>query len=119
MSVETEGRHAGEFLLSENNRTISRKNVTIASGENVVAGQVLGKITATGKYAAYDNGAGDGTQAAAGIALDNYDASSADVEGVAIVRDAEVIKEALTYLTSADESAAITDLEALGISVRD
>jgi hypothetical protein len=117
MTTFTEGKHAGEFLISEANGTRSRLNVTIASGEDLVAGQVVGKITSGGKYAAYDNGAGDGTEVAAGILLDNVDATDGDVEAVVIVRDAEVNGECLTYLTGADETAGEADLLALGIVV--
>lgn len=43
MTVFVEGRHAGEHLVSEIG--ISREVVTIALGQNLPAGQVLGKIT--------------------------------------------------------------------------
>lgn len=42
MTVFVEGRHAGEHLISEIGT--SREVVTIAAGENLPAGQVLGKI---------------------------------------------------------------------------
>lgn len=45
MSSKTEGRHAGEFLISEANGNVSRENITLLSGQNVGAGRVLGKIT--------------------------------------------------------------------------
>lgn len=117
----TEGRHAGEFILSEANGNRSRDNVIIVSGENLVAGTVLGKITASGKYAAYDNEAGTGIQTAAGILMEATDASGGDVVAAAIVRDAEVIADALTYAvgnSGGDETAAIADLKSLGIIVR-
>jgi hypothetical protein len=45
MAVLTEGRHAGEFLVSEGPGWISREAITAAVGQNLVAGQVLGKRT--------------------------------------------------------------------------
>jgi hypothetical protein len=45
MSTLTEGRHAGEFIVSEGPGCISRDAITVAVGEALVAGQVLGKIT--------------------------------------------------------------------------
>ena len=52
----------------------------VASGEGVLAeGTILGKVTASGKYAAYDNAASDGTQTAVGILSETVDATSADV----------------------------------------
>ena len=45
MTVLTEGRHAGEFIISEGEEWLSREAVTIDVGENLAAGSVLGKIT--------------------------------------------------------------------------
>jgi hypothetical protein len=41
----TETTHAGGFLLSEANRNRSRSNGTLASGQDLTAGAVLGQIT--------------------------------------------------------------------------
>ena len=118
MTALTEGRHAGEFILSEANGQRSREAVTIDTGQNLQAGAVLGKLTSGGNYAQYDDGASDGTQAAAAILLADCDATDADVEAAVIIRDAEVMGPMLGYLTGADEAAAIVDLAALGIIVR-
>ena len=62
MTVLIEGRHPGEFLMTEANGQRSRENITIASGGGIIApGTVLGKITATGKYLASAVGATDGS----------------------------------------------------------
>lgn len=45
MTTLTEGQHAGEFLVSEDEGTLSRDTVTVLSGQNLVAGAVIGKIT--------------------------------------------------------------------------
>jgi hypothetical protein len=45
MATLTEGKHAGEFLVSEGPGWISREANTAAVGQNLVAGQVLGKRT--------------------------------------------------------------------------
>lgn len=53
--------------------------VTIASGEGECEkGQVLGIVTATGKYAKYDDLAADGTEVAVAILADKVDATSSD-----------------------------------------
>ena len=62
-----EGRYAGEFVVSEGNGRISRETITVLSGENLEAGAVLGKVTASGKYKALDPAATDGSEVAAGI----------------------------------------------------
>ena len=46
MTVLTEGKHTGEHLVSEANKTRSREVVTLAEGQNLAAGTVLGKIAA-------------------------------------------------------------------------
>lgn len=123
MTVLTEGRHPGEFLMSEANRQRSRDNITVASGAGVIApGTVLGKVTASGKYLASAAGADDGSQTAVAVALYGCDATSADANIAAIVRDAEVNGAVLTYHADRDQpaekAAANAALAAVGIIVR-
>jgi len=57
-----------EFLVSEANGSISREQVTIAvAAPAMVAGTVLGRITASGQWTVYNDGAADGTEVARGI----------------------------------------------------
>lgn len=44
MAIQTETLHAGEFVLSEGNGSISRETVTFIAGGNLPAGQVVGVI---------------------------------------------------------------------------
>ena len=44
MTTLTEGQHAGEFIVSENEGHLSREIVTVASGQNLKAGTVYGRI---------------------------------------------------------------------------
>jgi hypothetical protein len=120
MTTKTESFHSGEFILSEGNGAISREEITVVSGQDLVAGQVVGKISVGGKYKDYDNGASDGSQTAAGILLDAVDASGGDKKGVIIESDAEVKGDALDWgsETGSDITAGIADLLARGIKVR-
>ena len=119
MATLTEGMYPAEFLVSEASGTRSRAVGTLASGNNLDAGTVVGVITASGKYADYDADAADGTETAAGVLLAPVDASSADADCVVIVRDAEVNADELTWTDQAnDETAGTADLAALGIIVR-
>ena len=121
MAVQTEGTYLNDWLKWEQENLYSREQVTIASGNTIVKGQVLGIVTASGEYAAFDQDAADGTENAAGIAIDDYDASAADVEGVAIVRDAIVVEANLTFpadIDVAEQAAAMAELKALGIVTR-
>lgn len=120
MITDTAAR-AGEFLLSEGNGTISREEVTIASGSNLVAGTVVGKVTADGKYVAYDDDNADGSETAAGILYAAVNATSADTKGVIIARHAEVITSKLVFAATndaGDKTAGKADLAALGIILR-
>jgi len=57
-----EGQHRAEFLVSEANGHRSRKTVTIATGQDLQAGHVLGQITASSITASADgSNTGNGT----------------------------------------------------------
>lgn len=103
-----------EVLFSEANGSLSREGITVASGAGILAaGTVVAKITATGKYVAYDNAGTDGSETAAGVLLQGVDATSADAEVVAAVRLCEVRLDAMQWaagLLQADIDAALVDL---------
>ena len=83
---------------------------TIAAGADLVAGTILGRVTATGKLKAYDPAATDGSETPVAVLLEDAAAASADVE--AVVGFAGVYVEA--NMTGLDASAKST-LEARGI----
>jgi len=123
MTVFTEGRHAGEFLLTEAKGNRSRENIVVANGAGILAaGTVLGKVTASGNYIASAIGASDGSEVAAAILLREVDATSADVPVAAFVRDCEVNGNILTWHADrdqqAEQDAANAELAAAGIIVR-
>lgn len=124
-NVKTEGRHNGEFLMSEAPGKRSRENGVLKSGQNLVAGTVVGVITAGGQLKGVDNDASDGSQTAVGIILNTVDASStgtnADTPVAYIARDAEVNVDCLTWPATEDGgdiTANKADLAALGIILR-
>lgn len=104
MTILNEPVRAGEFLIAEGNGSISREEVTIASGQNLKAGTVVGKVTASGKHIAYANGASDGSQTAVGILYSPVNAAAADAKGVLIVRHAEVEETLLTGIDTAGKA---------------
>ncbi len=121
MAIKNEGVHSGEGVFTLANGTRSLNEVTIVSGQNLGAMAVVGKVTASGKYAVYNNGAADGTETAAGVLLAAVDASAADKQGVIIDRDAEIRESALQFDSgqgAPDIAAGKVDLEALGIRIR-
>lgn len=123
MPTFNEAARIGDVLKREFDKLHNRETVTIASGQNLVLGTVVGKLTASGKYVAYDNDAADGSQTAAGVLLFKTDASAADTRGVILARGPAVVaKSALIFgagvTTQAEKDAAYVDLTALGIVVR-
>lgn len=122
MDTETMGARTLEFLLSEGNGNYSREAVTILSGQNLAAGTVLGKITASGKYKAATATGSDGGENAVAVLVAAVDASGGDLPGVAIVRAAEVKEDYLVFGATIDdgtkEAAAIAQLKAVGIIAR-
>ncbi len=121
MTTLTEGTHAGEFIVSEGNGYISRKAITVLSGENLVAGAVLGLVTASGKYVEHDPAGVDGSEDAIAILFDAVDATAGDVDGVAISRMAEVSGDEIVWITgisAGNKTDGITSLETVDIIVR-
>ena len=96
-------------------------NFTLADGAtDFVVNDAFTIVVAQDDFTALTLAATDGGQIAQGVAWDNYDASAADVKGVAIVRDAEVQDGELTWpagITAAQKTQATTELAALGIVI--
>lgn len=85
---------------------------TVASGLNLPAGQVLGKITASGLLAAYNDANSDGTQTAVGILAVACNASSTGTNSnteVAYYEGKEGVKMITASLTGLDANGR-TDL---------
>ncbi len=123
MATLTEGRHTAEFILTEASGLRSRDQIKVASGSGKLSpSQLLGKITASGKFAPHDPTASDGSEVAVAVLYSAVDASTADAEGVAVVRDCEVKGAELVYHadidTEAEKLAVHASLAANGIIVR-
>ncbi len=72
------------------------KQVTIVSGQNLVAGAGLGKITASGSHTLLDIAALDGSEVADMVLLEDVDATSADTVGIAAL-SGEFLESAMTF----------------------
>lgn len=116
MATLTEGKHDGEFIgelaLGPGYHI---DNVTVLSGQNLVAGAVVGIVTASGKVVAYDNaGTDDGRRTAAGILFAPVNASGGDAAGRVLRRGpAMVNKNDLTWAAGVDateQAAALAQL---------
>jgi len=122
MPVITEGLNPGDLLKYEAPNLYSRDQVTVAAGQNLVLGTVVGIETATAKVKQIDPAATDGTEVAAGVLATSVDASLIDREdGILIARHAVVADHTLTWpagITPLDKATAIAQLKAAGVLVR-
>lgn len=121
MPMMAEGKHPGGFLVWEAFRDYTRETITVASGR-LEPGTVLGRITASGKYAAHDPEAVDGTETAVAVIWGKADASDGDALAVAIVRGPAIVnRHDLVFAGSPSEGeigAAHAALLEVGILVR-
>ena len=123
MTMLTEGKHAGGFLVWEVLRDYTRETVTIASGvAKLEPGTVLGKITTGGKYTTLAPAATNGSQNAAGILWDKVDASTSDAPGVVVLRGPAIVnRHEIIWpdgATEAQITAATSALATIGIILR-
>ena len=122
MPVMTEGLNLGDLLKYEAPNLYSRDRVTVAAGQNLGLGTVVGIETATGKVKVIDPAATDGSEVAVGVLATSVDASLIDREdGILIARHAVVADHALTWpagLAPAAKATALAQLKAVGVLVR-
>lgn len=121
-AVNFENRRSGCYLGQCASLNIVNEEIIVASGEGILyPGTVLGKITASGKYAAHTPGAADGSQTAAAILFHKIDATDEDVTTVGTVRGPATINGTmLTFadgISAANKSAAEDALRAAGMAV--
>jgi hypothetical protein len=122
MPVQTESNSLGDWLKFEEDNLYSRDEVTVASGQNLATGTVVGVITSSGKVTQLAPAASNGSENAAGVLLNAVDASAADKPGVIIARHAICSDKGLIWpgsITGPQKTAAISQLKALGILVRE
>jgi hypothetical protein len=122
MPVEVESNYLGDWLKFEADNLYSRDESTVISGQNLTTGTVVGVITASAKVTKLAPAASDGSQNAAGVLLLDVDASAADKGGVIIARHAICSDKGLAWpagITAPQKAAAVAQLKALGILVRE
>ena len=110
-----------DFIVSEARGDRSFEKGALAVGQNLAAGAVLGRITASGAYTAFAPAATDGSQTAAGILYASTDATSAAKNVTVLVRQAEVNGKVLVWpagVTTAQKDAAQASLLAAGLLIR-
>lgn len=119
----TEPKNLGDLLKYEAPNLYSRDRVTVASGQTLALGTVVGVVTDTSKLKVLDPAATDGTEIARGVIANDVDAALADRDdGLLIARHALVARNALVWpsgISAELKAAAEAQLKAIGILVRD
>jgi hypothetical protein len=114
MVAVSDTKRTAEFLISEANGYRSREERTAAlGGTALVAGTLLGRLSAGGNYVPYVAGAATGAEIVSGILFQSGVGTALQT---IIVRDAEVNLAAITY--TGVEATVTAGLNALGIAVR-
>jgi hypothetical protein len=119
----TEDAGLGDFLKFEIDKNYCRETVTVASGQNLKRGTVVGIVTATGfaKIVSIDPEEEDGSDMAIGVILEDVYAMPATKKSVMIARGAIVADKALIFpagATDAQKKKISKDLESRGIVTR-
>ena len=122
MTTFSETNRIGDVLKFEAHQNFNREVVTMISGQDLVAGTVLGKITASGKYTLHNNAGGDGSEVAIAVLLFDCDASGGDTPAVILARGPAIVSnDDLVFksgISAPNRAAAITNLASLGIVAR-
>lgn len=123
MTTYTDGPRNGGYIASEANGTRSREVETLAMGQSLQPGTVLGRLTASGELVQLDPAAApaDGSEKAVAVLFAAVDAITAAQPAVITARDTEVVGHSLiwpTGITPEQKSTALAELELLGIVAR-
>ena len=122
MSAITASQNLGDLLKYEAPNLYSRDRVTVAAGQTLLLGAVVGIEAATTKVVQLDPAATDGSEIAVGVMAADVDAAASDrTDGILISRHAIVADHALIWpvgITPIQKAAAKLQLKALGILVR-
>lgn len=116
----TEGNNLGDLLKYEVSNLYSRDQITVAKGQNLKLGTVVGYDTKDGFIKALNPTATDGTQTAIGVIASDVNAKE-NSKGVIIARGAMLADHAVVWpanITEEQKAEAIKQLEARGIIVR-
>ena len=121
MAVINETSNLADLIkFEEESLFYSRNTETIASGQNLDLGTIVGRKTADGKIYALNPAATDGTQTAAGVLIEPINATLIDKTGLILARHAIVADKALVWpagITNPQKAAVATRLDARGILI--
>ncbi len=122
MPVLHEPMTLGDLLKYEAPNLYSRDEVVVASNQVLALGAVVGRVTATREIVALDPTASDGRETVAGVLIEAVTTSATERRrSVIVARHAILFGGVLVFpasLTSEQTAAALAQLAALGVLVR-
>ena len=113
MAEYTSTAYNPDRLVAKPDLLVGQK-ITLVSGQNLTRGALLGKITATGKYALSLAGAADGSEVPDLILAEDTDASGGDVVTLAYSRG-DFDQRAVTFGTGHTADSVRETLRGKGI----
>jgi hypothetical protein len=121
MVIEEDNR-LGDLLKFEADKNYCRETFTVASGQNLKFGTVVGMKTATGevKVVSIASQESDGSDTSIGVILEDVDATSGAKKGVVITIGALLAHDCLVFpsgATDAQKKKITTELYYRGIRV--
>ena len=123
MTAIAQPQTLGDLLKYEAPNLYSRETYTVAAGQKLALGTVVGRDTTSSKLKSFDPDATDGSEIAIGVLAGDVDATLIDRDdALVIARHAIVARGALVWptgITAAQKAAAIAQLTFLGVLVRD
>jgi len=120
MATYTEPKTLSDVLLVEVKPGWTKDRVTIAAGQQYEIGTVLAKVS--GKYQMIDPAGTGAAKKSVAVLAQNVDTTSGERPAAVIARGAVVAVDGLVWpeaITDAQKTTAQTELEALGIIVKE
>ena len=123
MTAIHEPLNLGDLLkYEEGSLRFSREVATVAAGQKLALGTVVGRETVSAKLKQFDSLATDGSESPCGVLLVDLDATLIDVEGALLLtRHAVLASNCVIWpvgIAAAAKTAATDALAALGILIR-
>jgi hypothetical protein len=125
MAIE-EGKYLSDLLKWELDKNYCRETVTVASGQNLKLGEIVGMKTADDQVKSVYLITGsqeetlDGSEIAIGVMLQDVDATSGSQKALMVTRAAIVADNCIifpTEATDAQKKEIVADLDARGVVI--
>ncbi len=119
-SITSQGTfNPDDLLAGDNVGPVTEGRGTLASGQNLARGALLGRITTDGKYTLSLAAASDGSQIPVAILANDANASLADVTNVLLYTAGEFNERRVIFGTGQTAAGTRNALRLIGIHLKD